>query len=149
MIKIKQGLSALFGAIGFKNLPQENRKLTFYSEGKSYWPHLEGPLLAILENTDKIVCFVSSSLDDPGLFIEHPRLIKFYIGMGYIRDYFFQTLETDVMVMTMPDLNNFQVKRSHHSVHYVYLQHSLASLHMIYRNGAFNHYDTICIMSKR
>ena len=46
--------------------------------------------------------------------------------------------------MTMPDLHNFQVKRSNYKVHYVYLQHSLCSLHMIYRHSAFNHYDTIC-----
>ena len=48
------------------------------------------------------------------------------------------------MVMTMPDLDNFQVKRSRHNVHYVYVQHSLVSLHMVYRHGAFDHYDTIC-----
>lgn len=47
------------------------------------------------------------------------------------------------MVMTMPDLGQFQVKRSKHKVHYVYVQHSLVSLHMVYRKGAFDHYDTI------
>ena len=47
------------------------------------------------------------------------------------------------MVMTMPDINQYQLKRSRHDVHYVYVQHSLVSLHMIYRKGAFDHYDTI------
>jgi CDP-glycerol glycerophosphotransferase (TagB/SpsB family) len=64
--------------------------------------------------------------------------------MGFVRDYFFQNLDTNIMVMTMPDLHNFQVKRSRHNVHYIYVQHSLVSLHMIYRHGAFDHYDTIC-----
>ena len=64
--------------------------------------------------------------------------------MGFVRDYFFQNLDTDIFVMTMPDLHNFQVKRSHHNVHYIYVQHSLVSLHMVYRHGAFDHYDTIC-----
>ena len=27
--------------------------------------------------------------------------------------------------MTMPDLHNYQIKRSSHKVHYVYVQHSL------------------------
>ena len=76
--------------------------------------------------------------------VEHPNLNTFFIGMGFVRDYFFQNLDTHVMVMTMPDLHNFQVKRSRHNVHYVYVQHSLVSLHMIYRHGAFDHYDTIC-----
>ena len=144
MNRIAQGLKAISGAIGFSNLPKEKRQITFYSEGKSYWPHLEGLLTATLETTDKPVCYVSSSLDDPGLMVEHPNLNTFFIGMGFVRDYFFQNLDTHVMVMTMPDLHNFQVKRSRHNVHYVYVQHSLVSLHMIYRHGAFDHYDTIC-----
>ena len=47
------------------------------------------------------------------------------------------------MVMTMPDLHHYQLKRSKHKVHYIYAQHSLVSLHMIYRKGAFDHFDTI------
>ena len=64
--------------------------------------------------------------------------------MASVRDYFFRNIKTDVMVMTMPDLHKYQVKRSRHDVHYIYVQHSLVSLHSIYRHGAFDHYDTIC-----
>ena len=46
-------------------------------------------------------------------------------------------------LMTMPDLNQFQVKLSKHTVHYVYIQHSLNSLHMAYRKGAFDYFDTV------
>ena len=144
MNRVLQGLKAISGAIGFTNLPKEQRQITFYSEGKSYWPHLESLLHRTLEQRNKSVCYVSSSLDDPGLVVEHPNLNTFFVGMGFVRDYFFQNLDTRIMVMTMPDLHNFQVKRSRHSVHYVYVQHSLVSLHMIYRHGAFDHYDTIC-----
>ena len=144
MNRISQGLKAISGAIGFNNLPKEKRRITFYSEGKSYWPHLESLLHRTLEQTNTSVCYVSSSLDDPGLMVEHPNLTTFFVGMGFVRDYVFQNLDTNIMVMTMPDLHNFQVKRSRHKVHYVYVQHSLVSLHMVYRNGAFDHYDTIC-----
>ena len=144
MNRISQGLKATFGAIGFSNLPKEKRCITFYSEGKNYWPHLENLLYVTLEQTNKSVCYVSSSLDDPALLVKHPNLSTFFVGMGFVRDYFFQNLDTNIMVMTMPDLHNFQVKRSRHNVHYVYVQHSLVSLHMIYRHGAFDYYDTIC-----
>ena len=30
------------------------------------------------------------------------------------------------------------------AVHYIYVQHSLVSLHSAYRHGAFDHYDTVC-----
>jgi hypothetical protein len=142
--RLRQGLKAIFGVIGFNDLPEEQRQITFYSEGESSWPHLEGLLYVTLEKTDKSVCYISSSFDDPGLSVEHPKLNTFFTGVGFVRDYFFQNIETNVMVMTMPDLHNFQVKRSCHAVHYVYVQHSLVSLHMIYRHGAFDHYDTIC-----
>ena len=139
-----QEMKALFGVIGFNNLSTDQREVTFYSEGSSYWPHLEKLLTTTLEQSDKSVCYVSSSLDDPGLAVEHPKLHTFFIGMGFVRDFFFQNVDTGVMVMTMPDLQNFQVKRSRCKVHYLYVQHSLSSLHMIYQHGAFDYYDTIC-----
>ena len=89
------------------------------------------------------VCFITSSSDDPVHDFEHPRLHVFQIDEGFVRDWLFANIETDVMVMTMPDLHQYQVKRSRHAVHYVYTQHSLVSFHMVYRPGAFDHYDTI------
>ncbi len=124
-------------------LPKAHRKLTFYSEGKNYWPHLEGLVREVLSTSDISVCYISSSEDDPGLYLEHPNHRAFKIDEGFIRNWLFENIETDVMVMTMPDLNQYQVKRSKHKVHYVYVQHSLVSLHMIYREGAFDYYDTI------
>jgi len=89
------------------------------------------------------VCYITSDKDDPGLLIEHPDYRSFKIDEGFIRNWLFENIETDVMVMTMPDLHQYQVKRSKHKVHYVYIQHSLVSLHMVYREGAFDYYDTV------
>lgn len=127
----------------FMQLPKEQRRLIFYSEGKNYWPHLEGLVKEVLSASDIPVCYISSGEDDPGLSLKHPSYQIFKIDEGFVRNWFFENIETDVMVMTMPDIEQYQVKRSKHKVHYVYVQHSLVSLHMIYRKGAFNHYDTI------
>jgi CDP-glycerol glycerophosphotransferase (TagB/SpsB family) len=124
-------------------LPNAHRKLIFYSEGKNYWPHLESLVREVLSSSDIPICYISSSEDDSGLYLEHPNYRTFIIDEGFIRNWLFENIEADVMVMTMPDLNQYQVKRSKHKVHYVYVQHSLVSLHMIYREGAFDHYDTI------
>lgn len=124
-------------------LPKRERRIIFYSEGKAYWPHLEGVLQAFLKCSDIPVCYVSSSTDDPGLVLHHPRLRHFRLDESWIRNWFFANVETDVMVMTMPDLQCYQVKRSKHPVHYVYIHHSLVSCHMVYRPHAFDHYDTI------
>jgi len=127
----------------FMALPKEQRRITFYCEGKNYWPHLEGLLKTVLADSDIGVCYISSNDNDPGLKLQHNNLQCFKTDEGFVRNWLFENIETELMVMTMPDLHQFQVKRSKHKVHYVYVQHSLVSLHMIYRKGAFDHYDTI------
>ncbi len=130
--------------IDFMSLSKEKRHFTFYSEGANYWPHLEGAVRELLCENRVHVCYISSSPDDPGLTIENNNYHTFYVGNGFIRDWLFQNIKTNYMIMTMPDLHRYQVKRSRHPVHYIYVQHSLVSLHMIYRTGAFDYYDTIC-----
>lgn len=54
-------------------------------------------------------------------------------------------MDADMVVMTTPDLNTYQLKRSYvrKDVEYVYLDHAPASVQMTYRKGAFDHFDTI------
>ncbi|VAW40518.1 hypothetical protein MNBD_GAMMA01-2263 [hydrothermal vent metagenome] len=129
--------------ISFKQLPKKNRQIVFYSEGKNYWVHLEGLVNELLAAYDVPICYISSGDDDPGLLLEHPNYHSFKIDEGIIRNWLFENIEADVMVMTMPDIHQYQVKRSRHPVHYVYVQHSLVSKHMVYRKGAFDYYDSI------
>ncbi|MET4694109.1 CDP-glycerol glycerophosphotransferase family protein [Endozoicomonas lisbonensis] len=144
MGNVKRVLRAIIDLIQITNVPKAQKNICFYSEGESYWPHLKGLVSAVLEYCPFDICYISSSVSDPGLKLKHKKFKSFYIGDHFIRDYFFQNIECEVMIMTMPDLHKYQVKRSRYSVHYVYVQHSLVSLHMVYRNGAFDHYDTIC-----
>ena len=55
----------------------------------------------------------------------------------------FQFLQAGVMVMTMPDLDVYHIKRSKYPVVYMYMYHSMVSSHMIYRRRAFDNFDTI------
>lgn len=128
--------------IAFSQLPRYQRQLIFYSEGRTYWPHFKELIHACLH--EKLpICYISSHHNDPGLQLKHPHYRSFKIDEGAIRNWLFANIDTDIMVMTMPDLHQYQVKRSRHPVHYIYLQHSLVSLHMVYRPGAFDHYNTI------
>ncbi|MEP0201379.1 MAG: hypothetical protein ABJ084_10580 [Halioglobus sp.] len=122
---------------------EEQRPLVFYSEGKNYWVHLEGLIKEFLATSEVPVCYISSSSDDPGLHYQCANYSSFEIDEGFIRDWLFANMDVDVVVMTMPDLNQYQVKRSKKTVHYVYVQHSLVSMHMVYRPHAFDAYDTI------
>ena len=45
-----------------------------------------------------------------GTFINEGDRVEFEIGEGHVRNWFFHNLETNIMVMTMPDLNTFQIE---------------------------------------
>ena len=130
-------------AIEFMRTSEEMRKVVFYSEGRSYWPLFRGLIDQILNQSELNVCYITSGKDDPGIEYSHNRYKSFLIDDGYVRNWFFENIQTDILVMTMPDLNQYQLKRSKFPIHYIYIQHALMSLHMVYRHGAFDWFDTI------
>ena len=133
----------------FKKLTDKERSIVFYSENESYTVHFE-KLIKELTNVHHLtVCYVTSSKDDPILNSSNAKILSFYIGDGTVRTNFFINLKADILVMTMPDLQTFHIKRSKvHNVHYVYVFHSMVSTHMIYRKNAFDSFDTIFCVGK-
>ena len=133
----------------FKKLTDKERSIVFYSENESYTVHFE-KLIEELTNVHHLtVCYVTSSKDDPILNSSNTKILSFYIGDGTARTDFFINLKADILVMTMPDLQTFHIKRSKvHNVHYVYVFHSIVSTHMIYRKNAFDSFDTIFCVGK-
>lgn len=133
----------LRNVIAFNQLDPQERQIVFYSEGKNYWVHLKGMVEQLLAQTDITICYVSSSANDPGLHQNHHRLLSFLIDESWVRNWWFENLQANLLVLSMPDLHQYQVKRSKYPVHYIYVQHSLVSKHMVYRKGAFDYYDSI------
>jgi YidC/Oxa1 family membrane protein insertase len=131
------------GLQAFKRVPRVERTLVFYSEGLGYWSYFEPIFNALQKNHAAPVLYVTSAENDP--ILENPPvgMRSFYIGEGSVRTLFFATLDADVLLMTMPDLQSFHIKRSPFSVHYAYLHHSIVSTHMVYRAAAFDHFDSI------
>ena len=124
-------------------LKDECADIVFYAEGEHDWPFI-GPLMQSLEDkTDQKITYLTSERHDPRLQENTSQRQNYYIGAGVIRDNVLRHIDTKLMVMTLTDLENMRVKRSVHPVHYVYLFHSLNSTHMVYRQGAFDHYDTL------
>ena len=127
----------------FNATARADRAIVFYAESRADWPHL-GPLIEELTSTHgRSVCYVTSDESDSLLGDPMPGVKAFFVGSGTTRTTFFKLLDVDILVMTLPDLETFHLKRSVHPVHYVYVFHSLVSTHMIYRKGAFDAYDTV------
>jgi len=115
--------------------------IVFYAEHEGYYPYFEGLIEKLVGKYKQMLCYVSSDPNDPILKTPKPHLKTFYINK--LVPLFMVFINCKVFVMTLTDLNQFHLKRSINPVHYVYVFHSLVSTHMVYRFGAFDHYDSI------
>lgn len=128
----------------FQALGAEQRRIVFYSEDAASLVHLKPVIDVLVGPLERSLVYLASQEDDPYLTDPPSGVTSFWIGDGTIRTSLFLGLRAGLMVMTMPDLETYQIKRSRaHPVHYAYLFHSLVSTHMIYRPGAFDHYDSV------
>ena len=128
----------------FNQLDFDERSIVFYSEDISSFVHFEQIIHELTEKMGRQICYVTSAKDDPMLTNQNEKIKAFYIGLGATRTKFFMELKAGVLVMTMPNLETYFIKRSKfHPVHYVYVFHSIVSTHTIYRKGVFDHYDSI------
>jgi len=126
----------------FNQLDLDERSIVFYSESSVIlYPYVE-EIINELEKRDQKICYVTSSKNDPVL--KNKEIKTFYIGDGSARTKFFLELKARVLIMTMPDLDTYYIKRSKtFPVNYIYLFHSMNSTHMEFQKGAFDRFDTI------
>ncbi len=137
-------LRELRAARRFRGLPAEWRSIVFYAENAASYVHFEPILRHLTGPLGRRVAYLTSSPSDPVLAAGGERIRAFCVGRRLFRTWLFMDLDARVMVMTLPDLESFQVKRSRvRPVHYVYVFHSMVSSHMIYRPQAFDHFDTV------
>ena len=128
----------------FLALPQPSRKIVFYSEDTHSMIHFEEIIKSLIEDHNERVCYLTSDPRDPVFEKKSERFLPFYIGEGAVRTALFHSLPVGLLILTMPDLGTFHLKRSQtYNVHYLYLFHAMASTHWNYRKGAFDNYDTI------
>jgi hypothetical protein len=127
----------------FGALDPELRSIVFYAEDSSSWTYFKPIVKELTGVQGKQICYVTSSKYDQVLGLHEENIRAFCIGSGVVRTTFFSSLDADVMVMTIPDLGNYHLKRSKKPVHYVYVFHSLVSTHMIYQPRAFDGFDSI------
>ena len=127
----------------FKNLPPEWRNLVFFSETGQDWHQFSGLIECLNSKLRRKVCYVTGDRNDAGLRHAHENFRSIHIPEGLFLTVFFQVTEADVFVLTMMDLDNLQLKKSLHPVHYVYVFHSMGSTHMVDHANSFDHYDTL------
>ena len=128
----------------FEGLKQNERDVVFYSENENSMLIFKSLISELTNKHNLNICYVTSSKDESILKKPNNRIKSFFIGDGVVRTKFFLNLKAKILIMTMPDLETFHIKKSKvYPVHYVYLFHSMVSTHLVYRRSAFEHFDSI------
>jgi YidC/Oxa1 family membrane protein insertase len=128
----------------FESLDENESAIVFYAENKASMNHFKTLIFELTEKMNLEICYVTSVKDDPLLTSKNLKIKSFYIGDGAARTKFFLTLKARILIMDMPDLEKFHIKRSKISpVHYIYIFHSMFSVHSYLREGSLDNYDTI------
>ena len=128
----------------FDKLGDKERSIVFYAENKASMNHFRGLIESLTEEKNFEICYVTSVKNDPMLVMKNDKIKTFYIGDGTARTKFFIFLKAKILVMDMPNLDTFHIKRSKvYPVHYVYIFHSMFSVHSYLRKAAVDNYDTV------
>jgi CDP-glycerol glycerophosphotransferase (TagB/SpsB family) len=136
-------LKAWSGWRRYRKLPADWRNIVIYSESGQDWHYFE-PLIAVLnDELQHKVTYVTSDENDAGLSQQHQLFKAICIPEGFFLTLHFNMQKADVVVLTMMDLDNLQLKKSINPVHYIYLFHSLGSTHMVDHANSYDAYDSL------
>ncbi len=133
----------------FFAVPDNDMRLVFYSEASGFYKYFKPTIDEILANSTLIVHYVTSDIDDAVFAIEHERFKAYYIDEAKLISLMMK-ITADMVIMTMPDLQTYHIKRSlvRKDVEYVYVSHGGTSMNLTLRTGAIDHFDTIFVVSE-
>ena len=123
-----------------------NKKLVVYSERSGFYKYFEALIEGLLKSSNLTIHYITSDPED-AMFKRaesEPRIKPYYIGPKKLITMMMK-LDTDICIMTTPDLENLYIKRSLYrkDVEYIYVPHDMMSVHMGFRKGALDHFDTV------
>lgn len=135
--------------IDLKRFYSTKKELIFYSEKSGFFKYFQGLIEYLLNNSDIEIHYITSDYNDQVHDIDNPKFRSYYIGSSALISLFMK-IDSDIVVMTMPDLHRYQYKRSivKKDVEYIYLDHGFGSLTMVVRKNAFDHFDTVFCYGK-
>ena len=128
-----------------------NKHLVFYSESNGFYKYYKGIIEYILENTNITIHYITSDYHDQifELAKTEKRIKPYYIEEKKLITLMMK-MDADVVVMTMPDINNYHIKRSYirKDIEYIYLPHGIDSLNLTMRKGSMDNYDSVLVTGK-
>ena len=137
IIKIK------FLLTGTKQKDTLKNPVVIYNEGKQYCK-LFNPIIQEAENRSFPILYLTSYSEDPALSKEWKYIKTEYIGEGNKAFSRLNFLSADVVLMTTPGLNVYQLKRSKTVKHYVHILHATSDATGYHLFG-MDYYDSVLL----
>ena len=123
----------------------DNKHLVFYSEKSGFYKYFQAVIEYLLAHSNVIIHYITSDPKDQifGIAEKNPQIRPYYISENRLITLMMK-MDAKIVVMTMPDLENFHIKRSYvrKDVEYIYMYHGIGSMNLLLRKGALSHYDT-------
>ena len=118
-----------------------NHDLVLFSEGKQYWSTF-APIAHSLSKTGFEFSYLTMDETDPGLTCDFPGMDSAYIGDGLRAFASMNRLRAKLVLMTTPQLDVLQLRRSKRVEHYVHVVHAPTDA-LVYKKFAFDYFDTV------
>lgn len=125
-------------------LATSGKKLVFYSEKNGFYKYYKNIIEEIIRRTNITIHYITGDPEDEVFALAGEQFKPYYIGENRLI-ILMMKLETSIMVMTTPDLENFQLKRSYvkKDIEYIYVPHDVNSANLTFHKDALDHFDTI------
>jgi hypothetical protein len=119
------------------------KSFVIYCEGKQYW-NVFKPVLDEFEARKTELCYLTSAEDDPVFEAGYQYVKPEYIGEGNRAFARLNMLSAEVVLMTTPGLDVYQLKRSKAVKHYAHILHAPSDATM-YRLFGLDYYDSVLL----
>ena len=128
----------------FKNII--NKKVVIYSEKSGFYKYYKDIIEQLLKRSNLTIHYVTNDPDDQIFTIAQtqPKIKPYYISLKKTA-LLMMMVSCEIFMMSTPDLDKFYLKRSFmkKDIEYIYIPHDMMSIHMGFREGAFDAFDTV------
>ncbi|WP_407425911.1 CDP-glycerol glycerophosphotransferase family protein [Treponema sp.] len=121
----------------------DRKKYVIYGEGKQYWNCFK-PVVEEFEKRGIDIDYLTSAKDDPVFENKYNCVHAEYIGEGNAAFARLNMLKADVVLMTTPALDVYQMKRSKNVKHYAHIRHGTGDATM-YRMFGLDYFDSVLL----
>ena len=123
-----------------------NKHLVFYSESNGFYKYFKGIIEYLLLHTNIIIHYITSDPNDAIFELEkdNAQIKAYYIGENRLITLMMK-MDADMVLMTVPDLNRFHIKRSYirEDIEYVYVFHYPLSATISFHPEGLKGFDTV------